>query len=234
MKKLIHKSETRGHEDHGWLNARHSFSFANYYNPERIHFGALRVLNDDVIRPGMGFGSHPHDNMEIITIPLSGAIQHRDSMGNGSVIKAGEVQHMSAGSGITHSEYNASGSDELNLLQIWLFPREKNIKPVYNQIQFSEEQLKERFYEVVSSSNPGGIKINQDATFSLGRFSANQQIEYSLQSENNGVYLFIIEGEIQVDNEVFSDRDGIGIRNTIEFAIDIQKPSYLLLMEVPM
>ena len=182
----------------------------------------------------MGFGSHPHDNMEIITIPLSGAIQHRDSMGNGSVIKAGEVQHMSAGSGITHSEYNASGSDELNLLQIWLFPREKNIKPVYNQIQFSEEQLKERFYEVVSSSNPGGIKINQDATFSLGRFSANQQIEYSLQSENNGVYLFIIEGEIQVDNEVFSDRDGIGIRNTIEFAIDIQKPSYLLLMEVPM
>ena len=168
MKTIIHKAETRGHANHGWLNTHHTFSFANYYNPERVHFGALRVLNDDWIAGGEGFGKHPHDNMEIITIPLKGAVEHQDSMGNKGVINAGEIQVMSAGTGIFHSEYNANKDKELELLQIWVFSDKKNVTPRYQQMSLADLQKPNELYQILSPDYEGtGVWIHQQAWFQL-------------------------------------------------------------------
>lgn len=232
----IHKSDTRGYVDHGWLKARHTFSFASYYDEKRIHFGMLRVLNDDIVEPGMGFGTHPHDNMEIVTIPISGSLEHKDSMGHIEVIKPGEIQIMSAGSGLRHSEYNHSDSDEVNLLQIWVFPKEKNIEPRYDQRVFNDEDKRNKFQTVVSpdKSNKDTMWINQDAYFSLAKIDAGKELTYGLKIESNGVYLFLIDGKINIDGQQFEKRDGIGIENTDTIIIKSESDSYLLAIEIPM
>src|SRR6195952_706652 len=195
MKKTFHPANERGHNDIGWLKANFSFSFGPYYNPEKVQFGVLRVLNDDIIAGGAGFGTHPHDNMEIITIPLSGALEHKDSMGNIGVIKSGEVQVMSAGSGVTHSEYNHSQTEAANTLQIWLFPKERNIKPRYDQKNFNELLSPNQFTTLISpDKSEDTLWINQDATFSLGDFELGQKIDYTVKTPGNGVYIFVIEG----------------------------------------
>jgi quercetin 2,3-dioxygenase len=235
MKTVIHKSDSRGHADHGWLNTYHSFSFANYHNPEKVHFGMLRVLNDDHVAQGMGFGTHPHDNMEIVTIVLSGALEHRDSMGNTAVIKPNEVQIMSAGTGITHSEFNHSKNEPVQLLQIWVFPKERNIKPRYDQKLFSPEERKNKLLTVVSPSKENGaVWINQDAWFSLGSLEKNKSIEYNLHEKGNGVYAFVIEGEISVGEIDLGRRDGLGISETDKFNVNAKTNADVLLIEIPM
>ena len=235
MKKTIHRAETRGLADHGWLLSRHTFSFASYHNPERMRFGVLRVLNDDMVEPGMGFGTHPHDNMEIISIPLKGALQHKDSMDNGSVISTGEVQIMSAGSGITHSEFNASKSEAVNFLQIWIFPKEKDIAPRYGQKKFPEEVLSHHFKQVISpEKKEDTLWINQNAWFSLGRLEPGMITDYPLHLPGNGVYVFVIEGEIQLAGEKLQERDGIGIWDTDNILLQAEQNSRILLMEIPM
>lgn len=235
MKKVIHKAETRGFADHGWLKAKHTFSFANYYNAERVHFGTLRVLNDDVIAPGMGFGTHPHDNMEIITIPLKGAIEHKDSMGNTSVIRAGEIQVMSAGSGVFHSEYNASKTDELNLFQIWVFTNKKNVEPRYDQMSLADLYKKNELYQVLSpNSNDAGVWIYQNAWFSMGDLEKGWKGTYNIKQTNNGIYLMVIEGKLRVNDELLETRDGIGISDVENIYIETEDVSKLLIMDVPM
>lgn len=235
MKKVIHRADTRGFADHGWLKAKHTFSFASYYNPERVHFGMLRVLNDDVIAPGMGFGTHPHDNMEIITIPLKGAIKHKDSMGNSSVIKAGEIQVMSAGSGVFHSEYNASETDELNLFQIWLITNKKNVEPRYQQMTLSDLYLKNELYQVLSpNKTDSGVWIYQNAWFSMGDLDEGWEGTYHVKNENNGVYVMVIDGELKVNNDVLKTRDGIGISGDEHITIETKTASRILIMDVPM
>lgn len=235
MKLTVHRSGCRGHFDHGWLKTWHTFSFASYYNPDRMHFGALRVLNDDIIDAGMGFGTHPHDNMEIITIVLEGELQHRDSMGNGSVIRPGEVQVMSAGTGIQHSEYNHSGKVEAKLLQIWVFPNKQNVEPRYGQARFSEEAMKGKWCMVVS---PDGAEqslwIHQQAWFSLGEFESGSEVRYDLKKSGNGVYLFLISGEVELGSQKLKKRDGLCIEE-IDSSIRLKtlQPSRLLLIEVP-
>ena len=232
----IHKSDTRGYVDHGWLKARHTFSFASYHDEKRIHFGMLRVLNDDIVEPGMGFGTHPHDNMEIVTIPITGALEHKDSMGHIEVIKPGEIQIMSAGSGLRHSEYNHSDSEAVNLLQIWVFPKEKNIEPRYDQRVFNDEGKKNKFQTVISpdKSNQETMWINQNAYFSLAKIDEGKEITYDLNIKNNGVYLFLIDGKINIDGQQFEKRDGIGIENTDNILIKAESDSYLLAIEIPM
>ena len=201
MNKIVYRSEDRGKANHGWLDSKFSFSFAEYYDPQKINFGMLRVLNDDIISPGTGFGTHPHNNMEIITIVLNGGLEHRDSMGTGSVIHKNEVQVMSAGSGITHSEYNHSDSDSLNLLQLWIFPKEKNIKPRYDQKYFYPDQKLNQLVTVVSGFNEeGSLYINQNAEIKLGDFEKDQNLKYKLRA-NCGIYLFLINGRVEVLNE---------------------------------
>jgi redox-sensitive bicupin YhaK (pirin superfamily) len=235
MQKVIHRAETRGHFDHGWLNTYHSFSFADYYNPDRIQFGLLRVLNDDIVQPGMGFGTHPHNNMEIITIPLEGQLEHRDSMGNGSVIEAGEVQVMTAGSGITHSEFNPSQEEVVNLLQIWVFPRERNLTPRYDQKRFDTSKMKNRWLTVVTPDGADeSLLIHQDAWFSLAETGAGREMNYRLHSDNSGVYLFVIDGEVEVDGDTLKSRDGMGMYDVPEFAVESQQPAKFLVMEIPM
>jgi quercetin 2,3-dioxygenase len=235
METILHKSDTRGHADHGWLNAHHSFSFASYYDASRVHFGLLRVLNDDIVAPGMGFGTHPHDNMEIVTIPLSGSLAHKDSMGTSSVISSGEVQIMSAGTGITHSEFNASKTEEVNLLQVWVFPKEKNIKPRYDQKNYSEEQLKNKFYTIVSPERSAdSMWINQDAYFSIGRLDENVSLDYNLKTKGNGVYAFLIDGKVTVAGNDLEKRDGLGITEADQFSVKALQRSFILLVEVPM
>ena len=235
MKTIIHKSEDRGHADHGWLNARHSFSFANYYDPQKVHFGALRVLNDDVIAPGGGFPKHPHDNMEIITIPLSGSLAHRDSMGNSSVIKTGEIQVMSAGSGIFHSEYNFSEKEELNLFQIWLFPKVKNVEPRYDQIALHPIATDNQFYQILSpDKNDQGVWVYQDAWFNMGSFDKGIKATYGLHSSSNGIYLMVIKGSIKIGDDTLKERDAIGISDLGHLEITTLSDSQLLLMEIPM
>jgi len=237
MKKIIHKASTRGMASHGWLTTYHSFSFANYYNPEKIHYGALRVINYDIIEAGTGFGTHPHDNMEIITIPLSGAIQHKDSMGNGAVLSAGEIQVMTAGTGITHSEFNHSKTELLSLLQIWVFPNQKGLKPTYNQTEFDETLFNNVFHCLVSPvEHPisGTLTINQDSWFSLGYLSENFNIEYTLHSENSGVYCFVIEGSISISEETLEKHDAIGLSECEKIHMTANKFSKVLLIEVPM
>ena len=232
MKTIIHKSAERGHANHGWLNANHYFSFAGYYDPEKEQFGTLRVLNDDVVQAGFGFGMHPHKNMEIVTIPLKGALQHKDSTGNVGIIKAGDVQIMSAGKGITHSEH-ATKEEDVNLFQIWVFPKVTNIEPRYGQ-RFFEEKERENNWQIVVSPEEAhdALWINQDAYFSLGNFSTSTS--YKLNKSDNGVYLMVIEGEIEIEGNVISGRDAIGITDANEFLINVLQPSKLLAIEVPM
>lgn len=233
---ILHKAGTRGHADHGWLNAHHTFSFANYYDPERMNFGVLRVLNDDIIDGGKGFGTHPHDNMEIITIPLEGALAHKDSLGSSSVIQHGDVQVMSAGTGVYHSEYNANADQAVNLLQIWLFPNAKNVEPRYGQVTLNVEERHNRFQQILSpDANDEGVWIHQDAWFSLGKFDEGFQTDYQIRKKGNGVYAFVISGEVVIDGQILGKRDGIGIWDTESISFKANSAgAEVLLMDVPM
>lgn len=232
---VIHKANTRGHADHGWLNTHHTFSFANYYNPERMNFGVLRVLNDDIVAPARGFGRHPHDNMEIISIPLSGDLEHQDSMGNTAVIKQGDVQVMSAGTGIFHSEYNKNSDQEVRFLQIWLFPNKKNVVPRYDQISLREVEKRNEFFQILSpNSNDQGVWIHQNAWFHMAKADESQLLTYSLKDSTNGVYLFVLDGEVEVNGQKLTQRDGTGLWNIKEMNVKTLAKSELLLMEVPM
>lgn len=236
METILHKAATRGHASHGWLDSWHTFSFANYHDPQRMHFGALRVLNDDTVAAGMGFGKHPHDNMEIISIPLEGALEHGDSMGNTAVISKGDVQAMSAGTGVVHSEKNKHNDQAVKFLQIWVFPNKRNIQPRYDQKHFSEEEKQNTLLTVVSplGSSDGGIQIQQDAWFSLGKLEAGITLQYNLKKEGNGVYAFLLEGDVTVNEIVMNRRDGLGIWNESNFTITANSAAEILLMEVPM
>lgn len=235
MKTILHKAGTRGYADHGWLQSYHSFSFASYYNPERMHFGTLRVLNDDTVAPGRGFGTHPHDNMEIISIPLEGDLEHRDSMGNVAVIKQGDIQVMSAGTGVKHSEYNPNTDRECKFLQIWIFPRDKDIEPRYDQITLQDVRKENEFYQVLSPyEEDQGVWIHQDAWFHMGEFSRELNTSYRFNMENNGVYAFVLEGAINIEGQALGPRDGMGIRDTEEIAFNAYAGSKVLLMEFPM
>jgi len=233
--KILHKSGTRGLANHGWLESRHSFSFANYYNPDRMHFGVLRVLNDDIVAPGMGFGTHPHDNMEIISIPLEGDLEHKDSMGNLTVIRNGDIQVMSAGTGIQHSEYNKNRDREVRFLQIWLFPNRKNVKPRYDQLTLKKEDRKNKLQQILSPSpDDEGVWIHQDAWFHLGQLDKGRELNYRLKKEGNGVYAFVLSGSVIVDGTGLETRDGLGLWDTQEIALKASQDSEILLMEVPM
>jgi quercetin 2,3-dioxygenase len=235
MKKVIHKAATRGHANHGWLNSFHTFSFSSYHNPERVHFGALRVLNDDTVAPGMGFGQHPHDNMEIISIPLSGELKHRDTTGTEAVIKTGDVQIMSAGSGLQHSEMNNSRTEEVKFLQIWVFPKEKNIKPRYDQKTFDASERISKWQLIVSpEKSEDSIWINQDAWFSLSRLEKGKSLDYTLHKKGNGVYVFILKGDAQVAGESLQSRDGLGISESDEVNFSTDTEAEILLLELPM
>lgn len=234
MKKSIHKSETRGFANHGWLKSHHTFSFANYQNLERMNFGMLRVLNDDVVQPKMGFGTHPHRNMEIISIPISGALSHKDSMGNQRSIEVGEIQVMSAGTGLTHSEFNDSKTDEVNFLQLWIIPEQQEVEPYYNQKYFDITERKNRFQILVSPKDKqikGSLPINQQAYLYLIDMDENYYTEYD---PKNGVYFFLIEGEVEITDEMLQSRDAIGIENADKVKIKASKASKLLVIDVPM
>lgn len=235
MKTILHKAATRGLANHGWLKSNHTFSFANYHDPERIHFGALRVLNDDEVAPGRGFGTHPHDNMEIISIPLEGDLEHKDSMGNVTVIKEGDVQAMSAGTGIFHSEYNKNGDRPVKFLQIWVFPKERNIEPKYSQITLDQDKLNNQLSQILSpTTEDEGVAINQDAWFHLGDLSAGTQVDYQLKQPGNGVYAFLIEGKAKIAGQELEQRDGFGVWETDTFTMEASEDARVLLMEVPM
>ncbi len=232
---ILHKANTRGHADHGWLNAYHSFSFASWYNPERVQFGVLRVLNDDTVASGMGFGEHGHDNMEIITIPLEGDLAHKDSMGNAETIKTGDVQVMSAGTGIRHSEFNPNQDQHTKLFQIWLFPKYRNVTPRYQQITLDMSQQKNNFAQILSpNSDDEGVWIYQDAWFYLSDFDANFSKKLSLKKEGNGFYIMNIDGQIVVNGEKLEKRDAIGIWETNEIEIKATSDTKFLVMEIPM
>lgn len=235
MNKVYHSAETRGHADHGWLNANHSFSFASYYDPNRMNFGALRVLNDDTISPGKGFGKHSHDNMEIITIPLKGDLEHKDSLGNIGAINEGEIQVMSAGTGIYHSEYNKNSDKFINLLQLWVMPKKQDVKPRYDQRSFKGLKKKNSIYQVLSPyPEDEGMWIHQDAWIHLGDFKDVTSIDYILKKKGNGVYIFVIEGIFKVANEKLEKRDALGVWNTESITFEAQSKSQVLLIEVPM
>ena len=235
MKKVFHPASSRGAADHGWLQAKHSFSFANYYNSERVQFGALRVLNDDIIAPGMGFGTHPHDNMEIITIPLDGTLEHKDSLDNIGVIETDEIQVMSAGSGVYHSEYNKNKDQSVSLLQIWVFPNKKNVTPRYDQKNIKNLKEANSFYPIVTPNQNGpGMWIHQDAWFHLGEFDKETRINYNINKKGNGVYAFLIEGSVQIDGESLEKRDALGIWDTEKFELLANQNSRVLLIEVPL
>jgi redox-sensitive bicupin YhaK (pirin superfamily) len=235
MNSVLHQAATRGHADHGWLKSHHTFSFANYYNPERTHFGVLRVLNDDSVAKGMGFGKHPHDNMEIISIPLEGDLEHKDSMGNLAVIREGDIQVMSAGTGVSHSEFNRSTDMEVKFLQIWIFPNKKNVKPRYDQRPIREMAKQNEFYQILSPDpDDSGVWIHQDAWFHMGEFDAGTTIDYQLKKAGNGVYVFIIDGDVSVNDQPLNKRDGYGIWDVSEITFTSINKSRVLLMEVPM
>lgn len=232
---VLHKAGTRGDANHGWLHSRHTFSFANYYNPDRMHFGVLRVLNDDIVAPGMGFGTHPHDNMEIISIPLSGDLQHKDSMGNIAVIRNGDIQVMSAGTGIRHSEFNKNHDSEVHFLQIWVFPNQRNVEPRYDQITLRPDDRKNRLQQILSPDrDDAGVWIHQDAWFHLADFDAGEETSYQIRKPGNGVYLFNLKGDLLVNGQEINTRDGIGIWNTEQITISATSPAEFLIMDVPM
>lgn len=232
---ILHKADTRGHASHGWLNSYHSFSFANYYNPQRMHFGALRVLNDDTVDPGMGFGAHPHDNMEIISIPLEGGLEHKDSMNNVAVIQNGDIQVMSAGTGIYHSEYNKDRQHRVKFLQIWVYPNKLNVEPRYDQVTLKAEDRHNKLQQILSP-NPDdeGVWIYQNAWFHLGQFDKGISATYDLKDKGNGVYVFVLSGDVKINDQLLNTRDGYGIWDTDNFTITAESNAEFLLMEVPM
>lgn len=235
MNTVLHKAETRGHANHGWLDTHHTFSFANYMNPDRMHFGNLRVLNDDIVDGGMGFGTHPHNNMEIISIPLSGDLEHKDSMGNVAVIKQNDIQIMSAGTGIYHSEYNKNTDNKVNFLQIWVFPKQKNIEPRYDQITLVAADRDNKLQQIVSPHKDGaGVWINQDAWFYLGSLKKGFTTNHKLNLKGNGIYAFVINGNVTISGQALNKRDGFGVWDTDAIDITADSDAELLLMEVPM
>lgn len=234
MKTTIHKANTRGKVNFGWLDSHHSFSFGHYHNPERMNFGMLRVLNDDIVEGGAGFPTHPHNNMEIVSIPLSGSLAHKDSTGTEKAIHTGEVQIMSAGSGLTHSEYNFSKTEDINFLQLWVIPKERNITPRYDQKLFNEADRKNQLQTVVSPINKEALWINQDAWFSLSHLENESTITYDYHKAGNGVYVFVTDGEIEINGEKLSKRDAIGISESDQFEVKANSDAKLLFIEVPM
>ncbi|MFZ6050915.1 pirin family protein [Halocola ammonii] len=235
MKVISHPAESRGHANHGWLNSHHSFSFANFYDPEKIHFGALRVLNDDTVAPGKGFGRHPHDNMEIISIPLSGDLEHQDSMGNKGVIREGDVQVMSAGTGVQHSEFNANQDKEVKFLQIWVFPDKKNVEPRYDQMSLDKDDRLNQWQQIISPfEDDPGLWVHQQTWFYLAKLEAGKSLDYKLHKPTDGVYLFLIEGELKVGEKVLGKRDAIGMWELDNFYVEATSDAEILLMEVPM
>lgn len=237
MQSILHKAATRGLANHGWLRSYHTFSFGRYHNPERMGFGTLRVLNDDYVAPGRGFGKHPHENMEIISIPLSGDLQHQDSMGNTTVIRQGDVQAMSAGTGVAHSEMNANPDEPVAFLQIWVLPKHQNIAPNYSQITLDPKDSDNEFQQIVSPNpNDAGVTINQDAWFHIASLNPLTKIDYVLKNKNNGVYAFVLEGDVRMNNQVLNKRDGFGLWGIeIDFIfIKALSKARILVMEVPM
>jgi redox-sensitive bicupin YhaK (pirin superfamily) len=233
---VIHRADSRGKADHGWLLSQHTFSFANYYNPERMHFGVLRVLNDDKVEAGRGFGTHPHDNMEIISIPLEGDLEHKDSMGNTAVIRSGDIQVMSAGTGIMHSEFNKNSDKLVKFLQIWIYPKKRNVTPRYDQITLDKTKSYNQFQQILSpNADDEGVWIHQDAWFHLGTFDQNKETHYQIRKKGNGIYAFILKGSAQIGNETIEERDGFGIWDIQEITIKaLKEGTEILLMEVPM
>lgn len=235
MKTVLHKANTRGHANHGWLDSHHTFSFANYYNPERTNFGVLRVLNDDYVAPGRGFNKHPHDNMEIISIPLEGDLEHQDSTGNTAVIKSGDIQVMSAGTGIYHSEKNKNDSEAVKFLQIWLFPKVKDVQPRYDQLTLDPDMMHNNLAQILSpSADDEGVWIHQDAWFHMGNLEAGYCTEYRMKKNGNGLYAFVLEGDITIQDQALNKRDGFGLWDTDKVQIEANSTAKLLLMEVPM
>ncbi len=235
MKSVLHRAKDRGYAEHGWLKTHHSFSFASYYDPAKMGFGALRVLNDDVIAPGAGFGKHPHDNMEIITIPLSGSLKHEDSMGNSAVVETGEVQVMSAGTGVFHAEYNASPSEPLSLFQIWIETREQGVTPRYDQKRFASDAFNGAFVSVVGPIGTEGLLgIHQDAWVSLGQFVAGSEVTYTVREPGHGVYIMVTSGSVTIGDTVLEARDAIGITEATEVGVRVDTDASLLVLEVPM
>lgn len=232
----FHPANTRGFADHGWLKANHSFSFAGYHDPSRIHFGALRVLNDDIIAGGMGFGKHPHDNMEIITVVLDGALEHKDSMGHTQALYPNEVQVMSAGTGVQHSEYNHSRDQNVNVLQLWIFPDKKNVEPRYGQTVFDPSERVNKLQTLVSPIDKAddGLKIHQDAWIYRTTLKAGQSLEHALHSSRHGVYVFMIDGEATANEQLLGRRDAAGISNTDKLSLLANTDSDILVVEVPM
>ncbi len=233
---ILHKANTRGHANHGWLDSHHTFSFANYYNPERMNFGVLRVLNDDRVSEGMGFGTHPHDNMEIISIPLDGDLEHKDSMGNTATIKHGDIQVLSAGTGITHSEYNPNQDRLVKFLQIWVFPNKRNVTPRYDQITLNTEDRRNTLQQILSpNSDDAGVWIHQDAWFHLGKFDQDFESTYTLKKSGNGIYAFVLKGQFKLNEQLLDERDGLGIWDLDAFKLKaMTQDAEILLMEVPM
>jgi len=235
MNIVIHKSDSRGVANYGWLESRHTYSFAGFYDAERMGFGKLRVLNDDIVDPSMGFGTHPHENMEIISIPLAGSLRHEDSMGNQHVIEAGEVQIMSAGTGITHSEYNNSATESVNFLQIWILPKQKDIEPRYAQKRFELEQRLNKLQLVVAPDDEqGAISINQDVYFSLLKLEDGHSIDYQLRNKQNGVYIFMISGSVMLDEFILEARDGVEVSDTLAITVKATENAELLWIETPL
>lgn len=236
MQTVKHTADSRGHADHGWLNSYHSFSFAGFYNPERMNFGALRVLNDDIVKPKMGFGTHPHQNMEIISIPLKGALSHKDSMENKRSIEVGEVQVMSAGTGLTHSEFNDSKTDDVNFLQLWIIPEEQGVEPNYEQKEFDLTERENNFQTVVSPQDklvPGSLGIHQQGYIHIGNLDENTELSHSIQA-GKGSYIFLLNGAIEVNGEKLSKRDALGVWDTDEVIIKSLNNSEVLIVDVPM
>ncbi|MDC6354571.1 MULTISPECIES: pirin family protein [unclassified Robiginitalea] len=235
MKKIVHPSGDRGFADHGWLKSRHSFSFASFYDPDKIQFGALRVLNDDRVAPGKGFGTHPHRDMEIISIPLEGALEHEDSMGNKAVIREGDIQVMSAGTGVRHSEYNKNQDREVAFLQIWILPDTPGVSPRYDQIRLDPAAARNKWFTALGPQGKhDGLWIHQDAWLHLGHFESGQTPRYSLKAPEHGLYIFVLEGEVQVADTRLADRDALGVWQTGSVDFDILEQSRILLIEVPM
>jgi hypothetical protein len=233
---ILYKANSRGHANHGWLDAWHSFSFASYHDPERVHFGALRVLNDDTVAPGMGFGMHPHDNMEIVTIPMSGELEHKDSMGNTGVISHGEIQVMSAGTGIYHSEYNKNKDKELKLFQIWVFPNKKNVEPRYDQRKLNLADRKNKLQQIVSPDKNGeSAWIYQDAWFHMTNLDSGKSVSYQIKKKGDGVYCFVVDGNVTINRQELSRRDALGLKDIDTFEIKAGNGNAeVLLIEVPM
>ncbi len=231
---ILHKASTRGNANHGWLDSHHTFSFGSYHNPERMHFGALRVLNDDIVKGGMGFSKHPHDNMEIISIPLRGALKHNDTTGRNEIIKTGDVQIMSAGTGISHSEVNASKTEDVNFLQLWIIPKKRNIAPRYEQKTFDVSGCENKFQTVVSpNENSDSLWINQDAWLSFGNIKKDFNAYYNINNKTNGIYVFMIEGDVMINSQMLSRRDGIGVKDLAKLEIKADSDAELLVIEVP-